>query len=648
MDVQKTLKRMTATMLSVGLCIGTLPGQMMAEGTTQEVQYEAQDLSVLDQGSQFMPEESVFKSNTYMETSPQIVNYGENRKMMVWMDSATSDVNDIRVYYSKYDGYDWSEPKILCEDGTVDYQPSIVVYDSKVYVAWQNVEEVVTTDSSLQDIAGITEINVAVYNEEDDTFAVTQLGQEDNTLDMQPVVVETEEGCRVYWITNEENDWFGLNQNNHIKYAEYNGSEWSEVLSRKEDLSTVMSLDVVRFNDEEYVTYCVDEDADMQTDADTVVYLNERVVSDENTTNSRPQLEGGNLFWYSDGKIRMYGLEEEKEFATAQNSTGILPTDVYETYENEEAVVLVYAVNEEATAKVYTISYDKEKQLWGTEVVLYQTDGNISSIAGEWNEEGVLKLYMNQTVGDQTSIVIEEMNSPVDLSVENISYEPGAIVNGNIMGISVGVKNVGIYGVDQYSVRLEKEDGTYLQETTISETLLPGQEKNLILNYMVDEEIVDTTVQAVVVAGQGEKEAEDTAETALYNNGKRFVMTYEDAGLGNLAASKNADGACVITGTVSNYGRAAQENITVNLYNAEEPDQVIATQNIESIEGKNVSNIAFTGAEIVFGQVYYVSVEGIQRDDCIANNDDYVVAWNYEKGDVNGDAKISLKITDEF
>lgn len=82
-----------------------------------------------------------FKSNIYRESTPVIAELPSGKKVAVWTDAVSSDVNQIMLYYSVYENGTWSSPETVYNDGTMDYAPCLKVINGTAYLAWQNAAE---------------------------------------------------------------------------------------------------------------------------------------------------------------------------------------------------------------------------------------------------------------------------------------------------------------------------------------------------------------------------------------------------------------------------------------------------------------------------------------------------------------------------
>ena len=115
----------------------------------------------------------VFNENSYDMTTPKLAAFKDGTALAVWIDTKTQDYNDICLYYSYYNGDDWSAPALIDDDGTMDYDPALAVYDNKAYIIWQNVERAVTAEDDLSTIASDTGIKVAEFKTSNEKFSVS-------------------------------------------------------------------------------------------------------------------------------------------------------------------------------------------------------------------------------------------------------------------------------------------------------------------------------------------------------------------------------------------------------------------------------------------------------------------------------------------
>ena len=107
--------------------------------------YRIENLSYLETGSEFYGNAgiegirsakgldsaslSTFKTNTYTDSAPKIAAYSDGRKIAVWLDGNSDDINAIHLYYSYFNGTAWSYPKLVQYDQTIDYAPDLVIYE---------------------------------------------------------------------------------------------------------------------------------------------------------------------------------------------------------------------------------------------------------------------------------------------------------------------------------------------------------------------------------------------------------------------------------------------------------------------------------------------------------------------------------------
>ncbi len=106
---------------------------------------------------------TLLKTDTTQFSEPQLVAFDDGTKLVVWLDAVAARVGaDVHaVYYSYFDGKQWSAPSMVDDDGTNDYGLSLTEVNGEAYVLWHDYD--IVFGAELEDVNVAAEhINISV------------------------------------------------------------------------------------------------------------------------------------------------------------------------------------------------------------------------------------------------------------------------------------------------------------------------------------------------------------------------------------------------------------------------------------------------------------------------------------------------------
>ena len=165
--------------------------------------------------------ETVLQDAAYFGTVPKVVRMGDTVMLFYLTDAGSvRDAADRdMLVYSLWDGQNWSEPKAVLDDGTMDYSPDLYTDGEKIYAVWQDAEESLAGLSVEESVKRFT-LHAAVYDAGQDAF--TDLGKiagENGLFQQNPQIVADDAGLSVYWYENAQDNVLGLSGSNRIYRA---------------------------------------------------------------------------------------------------------------------------------------------------------------------------------------------------------------------------------------------------------------------------------------------------------------------------------------------------------------------------------------------------------------------------------------------
>lgn len=125
----------------------------------------------------------ILLENAAERTRPHIIPLDNGRKMIVFI---ANNNNTQMLYYSVFDGNEWSEPVCVADDGTFDSTPTVLKYNDKVIIAWADANAPFASDESTVEKLNKFGIACAVYDIKTDTIGEKKVFADDNFFNLSP------------------------------------------------------------------------------------------------------------------------------------------------------------------------------------------------------------------------------------------------------------------------------------------------------------------------------------------------------------------------------------------------------------------------------------------------------------------------------
>ena len=134
---------------------------------------------------------------------PKLVTAGDTL-MLVWVcdDSNRDEFNRYKLVYSLYKNGSWTIPKAVADAGTMDYAPSVMAVGDDIYVTYQNFNKKFTSynDNTFIELNKSSEIKIAKYNSDTDSFDCVKTVTSNNTFDYNPCISVENSKPVFYWV----------------------------------------------------------------------------------------------------------------------------------------------------------------------------------------------------------------------------------------------------------------------------------------------------------------------------------------------------------------------------------------------------------------------------------------------------------------
>ncbi|MDD3174085.1 MAG: leucine-rich repeat domain-containing protein [Herbinix sp.] len=493
---------------------------------------------------------AMLQTNVFYSAKPQIVITDNGVKMMVW----TADIknrptgNHTAVVYSIYDeiSMTWSEPVIIDDDGTADFEPSLATKGDDIYIVWMDSKNNnFTGDSTLAEIAASCEICVAVYNSVSKSFSVSTLT--DNVyIDMKPAITIVNDSAYIAWVSNYNNDILSSTGENTVHIAVGSNSSWivSSYSSAKD--RAILSLAVGEINSSPYIAYSLDGDGDLTTTNDIEIMCGD-------ITNSALPITSNNIYeqsvqfakinntniltWYANGLI--YYTEDLKTVLplTTESQFGISP--YYKLLDCGINSTLLSVSNSSKGTSIYAYTISGTKI--SSPVEITRESAYITAYAPMYNNGLIYTVYTNtsaeisaDTIIENTNLHISSMSSFHDISVNSISYDLNDVTGGESIPVHISVTNNGLANEEKLTI-VAKSGNCTVSNTSVEVNLPTGESVDIVTYLMLPTVISPETIFAFTVYPDAGTDINSS------DNTKEITVGYVDLSLkvDNIASKSN-------------------------------------------------------------------------------------------------------------
>ena len=587
--------------------------------------YSLADLSYLSTGSEFLPArvmatseagQRVLLTNAYRGAEPQLARFDDGTMLAVWLGSdGSAKANDLRLYYTSNTGGTWSEPQPVCADATMDGAPTLCVIGDKAYLAWQNAASDVTEVQSLDALAPMMDISVAVFDREANVFRTTKITENNEKLDMTPVLCGDADQVYVVWQRNNGNQWFGSGSDNDILSRCCVDGVWQEETTVRSGVAPIVSLAADYDGKGLHTAYCLDMDGDLNTVEDIELYEDGARLSENAVLDSGVQYDGHTLYWYQNGQLL------SKEGAILER----IPTDRYRFVRDGEERAIIFSKQDGLRTTLLAAFLDPGSGRWSEPVPVSDGDPARPSFGAVLTENGLTVLSTDvKVVGDgrdgdpygEAALVLSNVPLERDLTLETVAYDGASIVDGGDVVLEATVKNSGKTAVHGIRVEITDPEGTRLGSADYADILLPGAAQTIRCGYTPKERQIGNTIIVTVLPLTG-------ADTDTGDNEKTVKLSFRDVTVENMSCGVREDGNSVVYADVVNRSYTPLEKpITVELHKGSADSEAIDHFEIESMDALSSVHAAFT-VQGSGSAVYYITIDA-DNDADLANNQDFV------------------------
>lgn len=561
--------------------------------------------------------------NTYTFSKPTIIPVPNtsNEMIMAWVEDERgreSDADRTAVYYSHYDGLQWSEPQIVFDDTKADFNPHLKTINDNLYLYWSNASEnFAFGENDITKIAKTLTTSVAKWNGTD--FDI--LEQIDNNGVILADICEVDGNTVLAWTESASGDINQSSGDTVLKKAILTNSKWSidTLLSNQKAID---GLSVSDIDGKIVVFYSQDTDGDISTIDDKEVFAytgnKKEQITKNDIADTKPQIAGDNVYWYSDGDIVFQSLSDSSESGTI--SADML-SDKFIVCEGENTKKIIYSqIDSDGKNAVYAVCHDGKG--WAMPVKITATEDMLGGYDALMDNDGSTKIITNEiAMSDDefvgASINMYEFGDYTDITLESIDYNEYSTDNGNLQ-LYFDLTNNGTELVDQVTVYAYDENDEILDYTTIDTKLLPGEtysyKARLYEWYGFEQGNIRIEVKPYSY-GVTDVNTDDNSLAITFKN--------QDISVEEISHEKQDD-KTIISAYIVNRGQGDISNANVSLKKGSVNGEVINTITTETIESKDYEYVEFEVDSADKG-IYYITCDEIENESLLGNNSDFVM-----------------------
>lgn len=502
-----------------------------------------------------------------------------DKQVLVWQDydSSRSVANSCVLKYSVLEDGNWSEPKVVYDDGFGDSYADLKVINNELCLVWQKQKKEITAsdvDTVAQQMGASSEIYFAKFDDTTDTFTdIKQLTTNDG-CDMLPQFVEQSSGIKIAYISND-GDIYQSSGTNTIKCLDYETNETTELVSTDDAIGKYETFEVNGTVETVYCTADQTETHSMKTTYAEYQYYLDQVFDAENDI-SVGSLEycDGNIQAIVNGILYRYDIANDElvmDMAGEQNfdnnavyvSNGMKAAYVWSSYDEETG---------QGTIKASMRSSDRH---YTNPIDLFDTSGNIARVlAPILDSEGNWRIAVNEEnpqdeIHALTYYAKEEGTASALVSAQVNELESD---NGET-GIDFVYQNKGDSPVKTIHVKVTAEDGT---ETA----------KDIEVNLLPGETLADTAYVDLTEIGKGQNItisiwADDEVQQSDHTTSEYLAS----ANLAVNATASEKDGVITVSAFVENKGTSDAAGKITLYKDVEESASLAQEDNVSCTSG---------------------------------------------------------------
>ena len=490
----------------------------------------------------------VLQSGIYASAKPTLLQTDSGKKVLIYTadipDRATG--NHTAVVYSVYDedNLSWSDPVLVDDDGTADFDAAAAVDGENVYIAWSDAKRTFTeaeaeSENFVKEMAGSCEITVARLNLEGTVAGnvITYPVTDNDYADLKPAVTVNDGVPYISWFENQNNDILEGTGTNIVHVAALEGDDF--VLRASHEVNApVQSVAIGSMGNDIMAAWECSSGTEENLETAISVMDMQGTVTEvaSRLQNQKPSFarinEQNVLLWYAEDEGGAASLQYADvpggEIHTYLEDAVI--TSDYNVIEGNGCELVVCASNkpEEDTDGSNLYAYVMRNGQISEPVTLTDVNGYAANPSGIWNETDFEFLFtrtdaaFNGELGMETTtdLCISSVLPQSKLEMGAIEYTEEDMMPGDTAVLTVPVTNDGLESTGTND-KVQIVCGTeVIGEAVLNQKMEPGQTKQVEVTADMPADLpenAELTVRTISEAGGSDDTQQITAGGAELN-----------------------------------------------------------------------------------------------------------------------------------
>lgn len=587
-------------------------------------------------------EPNVFKNNMQIYCLPQIVNLGNDKMMMTYIDDSPNRTAENRtiLMYSIYENDEWSIPKPVADDNTADFQPSIYPDgNGGAHIIWQNATKLFDNTVTLEEMSTNIDLHYTHFNGTsfDNSAAVTT---NNSDMEMMHKVVSNGDDISVVWVQNSENDTFGLTGTNSVFRKECTNGNWSDIETVDSDLQVISNIDTSYDGTKNIIAYTTKTGEDKSTvnDLEIFYYNGNRVkqLTDDNIPDYSISLLDNELYWINGNSLTQVtdGDIDTKKVVT--ENMDITATNIKALKNANGNKAVMWEQNVDNSSMFFVTNYNSDTDSFNTVEPLSDSVGSVRGWDSCMLSDGQIEMAYGVAQENNTiSLMQRKMNQFCNIAVNPVITCDGDISNGNDIKIVADVYNTGSVPVNQFDVNIYDSSKNVIKSLVVDKSLEVGQNIQFEIPYTLPSSISKTDY-TVEILPKGE------TDISLDDNKGDFSFGFADVAISDVKEIRTANGRQFEV-TVTNQGFDTADNITIDFLKDTDSGEIIDSAAVTLSPNEStaitfeIDNSYLDTTESLNARSFYISAQTSVLESDYGNNSQIVNVYPDYKVTVTSD-----------
>lgn len=528
-----------------------------------------------------------YLQNIYSMSQPQLLTLANGKLMLIWVgdDGSKNTENRTSLFYSLFDGNQWSDTSIICENDEFNESPKAVAIGDTVYLLWQKTKFAISSDENLTSAIEKVELYYSIFDGTSFSEISAVKSNDNDIIEFGHNIVAADNGVYITWVENSDNDIYLNSGKNILKYAfiASNGSISDEEIILNDADSSIGYIPIIRNNKLNIIF--VDNSSGTNTLYITDgLSINKLFSSDMYIGNFRYLSD--TIYYLSGTDIRSYNLQDKTDTIML---SGVLGT--FELIENENDIYLTTILSDESNYYLSASKYDSTENSFGKLTTAYKSNRYINDYSVAIFD-GACIFALNTSIFD---INTDNVFSDYDLKVVNtetyngISVDSQAWCNDNIKlnsSVELGsvITNSGNTDINSLTYTItDLKTNKQVDSKTITTLIPAGEDEAVYVPLNIPENF---TYREYKIEFFIDDESDTSDNFAIVELGNA------DLTFSNINTNYK-DGKFVISGSISNTGFDAAVENKITVYDNKIGDTIITEFSISNIEPNQATEFEF-------------------------------------------------------